>query len=90
MPTPNQAATPITPRRALQVNFSQPLANSGISIATNTNKTQNISALRHLNAENVVITVVADTLAHSVAEYRQFKRYIARNPRVLNGYSLRS
>jgi len=57
----------ITPRRALQVNFSQPLANSGISIATNTNKTQNISELRHLNAENVIITVVADTLAHSVA-----------------------
>ena len=56
----------IPPRRALHVNFSQPLANSGISIATNTNKTQNISALRHLNAENVVITVVADTLAHSV------------------------
>ena len=56
----------ITPRRALHVNFSQPLANSGISIATNTNKTQNISALRHLNAENIVITVVADTLAHSV------------------------
>ena len=57
----------ITPRRALQVNFSQPLANSGVSIATNTNKTQNISELRHLNAENVVISVVADTLAHSVA-----------------------
>ena len=57
----------ITPRRALQVNFSQPLANSGISIATNIEKTKNVSALRHLNDERIVIAVVADTLAHSVA-----------------------
>ena len=57
----------ITPRRALQVNFSQPLANSGISIATNTEKTKNVSAMRHLNDERIVIAVVADTLAHSVA-----------------------
>lgn len=56
----------ITPRRALQVNFSQPLANSGISIATNTEKTKNVSELRHLNNERIVIVVVADTLAHSV------------------------
>ena len=56
----------ITPRRALQVNFSQPLANSGVSIATNTEKTKNVSALRHLNDERIVIAVVADTLAHSV------------------------
>jgi polar amino acid transport system substrate-binding protein len=57
----------ITPRRALQVNFSQPLANSGISIATNTEKTKNVSAMRHLNDERIVIAVVGDTLAHSVA-----------------------
>ena len=56
----------ITPRRALQVNFSQPLANSGISLATNTEKTKNVSKLRHLNDERIVIVVVADTLAHSV------------------------
>lgn len=56
----------ITPRRALQVNFSQPLANSGVSIATNTEKTKNVSELRHLNNERIVIAVVADTLAHSV------------------------
>ena len=56
----------ITPRRALQVNFSQPLANSGISIATNVEKTKNVSALRHLNDERIVIAVVADTLAQSV------------------------
>ncbi len=57
----------ITPRRALQVNFTQPLANSGISIATNTEKTKNVSEMRHLNDERIIIAVVADTLAHSVA-----------------------
>lgn len=57
----------ITPRRALQVNFSQPLGNSGVSIATNTDKTQSIRSLNDLNDERVVIAVVADTLAHSVA-----------------------
>ncbi len=57
----------ITPRRALQVNFSQPLANSGISIATNKDKTKNVRSLKDLNDERFVITVVTDTLAHSVA-----------------------
>ncbi len=57
----------ITPRRALQVNFSQPLANSGISIATNKDKTKNVKSLKDLNDERFVITVVTDTLAHSVA-----------------------
>ena len=58
----------ITPGRALQVNFSQSLANTGVSIATNINKTENISSLNHLNDERVIITVVADTFAHSVAQ----------------------
>lgn len=58
----------ITPGRALKVNFSRPLATSGITLATNTSKTQNITKLEHLNDERVVITVVADTLALSVAQ----------------------
>ncbi len=41
------AGMAITPRRALQVSFSQPVGNSGISLATNTNKTKNVSRLRH-------------------------------------------
>lgn len=57
----------ITPSRALQVNFSRPLATSGVTLATNTKKTQNIESLKQLNNERVVITVVADTLALSVA-----------------------
>jgi polar amino acid transport system substrate-binding protein len=62
------AGMAITPRRALQVNFSQPLANSGISLATNMDKTKNITSLNELNDERVIVTVVADTLAHSVAQ----------------------
>ena len=58
----------ITPGRALQVNFSQPLATSGITLATNTSKTVNITSLKELNDERVIITVVADTLALSVAQ----------------------
>jgi polar amino acid transport system substrate-binding protein len=61
------AGMAITPRRALRVNFSQPVGNSGISLVTNTDKTKNVSKLRHLNDERIVIAVVADTLAHSVA-----------------------
>jgi len=58
----------ITPARALQVNFTQPLATTGITIATNTEKTVNITSLKELDEEHVIISVVADTLAHSVAQ----------------------
>ena len=58
----------ITPARALQVNFSRPLARSGVSIATNVRKTENIKTLKELDDERVVITVVADTFAASVAQ----------------------
>ncbi len=58
----------ITPARALQVNFTQPLATSGITLATNTEKTVNIESLEELNDERVIISVVADTLALSVAQ----------------------
>ena len=58
----------ITPGRALQVNFTRPLATSGVTLATNTRKTRNIKSLKDLNKERVIITVVADTLALSVAQ----------------------
>jgi polar amino acid transport system substrate-binding protein len=58
----------ITPGRALKVNFSRPLATTGITIATNTSKTQDIKSLKQLNDKRVIITVVADTLALSVAQ----------------------
>jgi len=58
----------ITPGRALKVNFSQPLATTGIALATNISKTQDITSLKELNDERVIVTVVAETLALSVAQ----------------------
>jgi len=58
----------ITPARALQVNFSRPLANSGVSIATNIKLTKDISRLEELNSPEIKIVVVKGTLAHSVTQ----------------------
>lgn len=58
----------ITPERALKVNFSRPLALSGVGLATNTNKTQNMKTLDDLNDKSVTITTVADTMAANVAK----------------------
>ncbi len=58
----------ITPDRALRVNFTRPLAKSGVGIATNTKMTQNVKTLAELNDPEIVITTVADTLAHNLAE----------------------
>ena len=74
----------ITPARALQVNFSRPLATSGIGIATNMRKTKNIKSLTELDEKDVVITVVSDTLAASVAQTffgnASIKSYSTREP----------
>ena len=82
----------ITPERALQVNFSRPLATSGVSVATNTDKTESITSLNELNDRRVVITVVEDTLAESVAkmffENASVKAYSSSGPAeedVVNG-----
>jgi polar amino acid transport system substrate-binding protein len=58
----------ITPARALEVNFSRPVAMSGVGIAANTNMTADIQTLADLNRDNITITTVTDTLAASVAE----------------------
>ncbi len=57
----------ITPGRALQVNFSRPLAKAGVGLATNTEMTKHIKTLAELNNPGIVITTVADTLAQSVS-----------------------
>ena len=57
----------ITPARALQVNFSRPVATSGVGIAANTDKTADIETLADLNRSSITISTVADTLAASVA-----------------------
>ncbi|MDX1482232.1 MAG: transporter substrate-binding domain-containing protein [Woeseiaceae bacterium] len=58
----------ITPRRALQVSFSRPLASTGISVAVNGEKLRNVSSLEHLDDERVVIAAVSDTLALNVSQ----------------------
>lgn len=57
----------ITPAHALQVNFSRPLATSGVSIATNTKRTKNIKSLGDLDRKDVTVSVVADTLSENAA-----------------------
>ena len=58
----------ITPARALQVNFSRPVATSGVGIAANTKLTENIRTLADLNQDDITSATVADTLAASVTE----------------------
>ena len=58
----------ITPARALQVNFTRPLARSGVSIATNISMTKDIERLEELNNAQITIAVAKGTLAHSVSQ----------------------
>ena len=58
----------ITAERALQVNFTQPTAESGVSIATNIGLTKDIQRLEELNSPEITIAVVNKTLAHSVTQ----------------------
>ncbi len=53
----------ITPARALKVDFSRPLAESGVGLATNTRMTRDIASIRELDAPGIVITTVKDTIA---------------------------
>ena len=57
----------ITPQRALQVNFSQPYADSGIGLATNLALTKRFTGLENLNQPDVRIGVVAETVAEDLA-----------------------
>jgi polar amino acid transport system substrate-binding protein len=58
----------ITPERALQISFSRPTAESGVTLAANIGKTKDIDSLDDLNNPDVNISVVGDTLSHSVAK----------------------
>jgi polar amino acid transport system substrate-binding protein len=57
----------ITPARALKIDFSQPYADSGISLATNTEKTRDIKRLEELNQKAITIAVVSKTAANELA-----------------------
>lgn len=58
----------ITAERALQVNFTNMLATSGISIATNTELTIDVASLEELNQPEIKVVVTEDTLAANVAD----------------------
>jgi polar amino acid transport system substrate-binding protein len=57
----------ITPQRALKINFSQPYADSGISLAANTSKTKHIHKLEELNSKSTIVAVVSKTAANELA-----------------------
>ena len=57
----------ITPARALQVNFSRPVALSGVGLVANTAMTRDVQTLADLDRDGVNITTIDDTLAAGVA-----------------------
>jgi polar amino acid transport system substrate-binding protein len=57
----------ITPKRALKIDFSQPYADSGISLVTNTRKTRDIKRLEELNQKSITIAVISKTAANELA-----------------------
>ncbi len=63
----------ITPARALKINFSNPYADSGISLATNTKMTRNIKSLEELNQKDIIISGVSGSISHELAT-RLFKK----------------
>ncbi len=62
------AGMSITPKRALQLNFTLPYAESGTALATNTAMTKDVKDLRELNRPQVIVTAVAKTLGSDVAK----------------------
>jgi polar amino acid transport system substrate-binding protein len=62
------AGMSITPKRALQMNFTLPYAESGASLVTNTAMTKQIEDLRGLNRPQVIVAAAAKTLGSDVAK----------------------
>ncbi len=62
------AGMAITPRRALQVEFSDAYAESGVALLTNTALTKDFDSLEELDASGNRIVAVAKTLGADVAE----------------------
>ena len=57
----------ITPERALHVNFSQPYADTGITLATNLQKTAAVKRFEDLDSDAYSIAAVADSVAVDLA-----------------------
>ena len=61
------AGMAITPERALQIEFTQATATSGVGIATNTKMTKHIKTLADLNASDIVVAAVVGTKSYGIA-----------------------
>jgi polar amino acid transport system substrate-binding protein len=61
------AGMAIIPRRALKVNFSSPYATSGITLATNIERTKHIKSVEELNQQSIKIGVISATVAEGLA-----------------------
>lgn len=60
------AGMTITPQRALQVNFSQPYAESGVGLATNISLTKDFSGLHDLNRSTMKIAAISKTVSEDL------------------------
>jgi len=57
------AGMAITPERALRVNFSRPYASSGITMATNLERTREVKHLRDLDKRDVTVAAVSASVS---------------------------
>jgi len=57
----------ITPKRALDINFSSPYASSGYSLATCLSLTKDFTTIKDLNNEKIYITAVKGTVSADLA-----------------------
>ena len=58
----------ITPKRALEINYTQPYSSSGYSLVTNLSLTKDFTSIKNLNNEKVYITAVQGTVSADLAE----------------------
>ncbi len=58
----------ITPKRALEINYSNPYSSSGYSLVTNLSLTEDFKNIKDLNNEKVYITAVEGTVSADLAK----------------------
>ena len=61
------AGMSITPTRALRIHFSQPYAEGGVSLATNTARTARVTGLDDLNSSRSRVAAIKGTVAEELA-----------------------
>jgi len=57
----------VTPKRALEINYSQPYSSSGYSLVTNLELTKDFTSFKELNDKKVFITAVEGTVSAELA-----------------------